>query len=111
MEKVAAILSKIAATFLFLSIFLNFTNIMNLEYTDFEEVKRMRVCIDPGHGGKDPGAIGKNNTREKDITLAIAKKLKFILEDGTNAKVILTRESDIFAVGRKKCKRRLKSKV
>lgn len=49
---------------------------MNLEYTDFEEVKRMRVCIDPGHGGKDPGAIGKNNTREKDITLAIAKKFK-----------------------------------
>lgn len=110
MEKVAAILSKIAATFLFLSIFLNFTNIMNLEYTDFEEVKRMRVCIDPGHGGKDPGAIGKNNTREKDITLAIAKKLKFILEDGTNAKVILTRESDILPWGEKSVKEDLKAR-
>jgi len=110
LEKVAAILSKIAATFLFLSIFLNFTNIMNLEYTDFEEVKRMRVCIDPGHGGKDPGAIGKNNTREKDITLAIAKKLKFILEDGTNAKVILTRESDILPWGEKSVKEDLKAR-
>lgn len=55
----------------------------------------MKVCIDPGHGGKDPGAVGRNNTKEKDITLAIAKKLKFVLEDGTNAKVILTRDSDV----------------
>ncbi len=110
MKKVAAILSKIAATFLFLSVFLNFTNMRNLEYTDFEEVKRMKVCVDPGHGGKDPGAIGKNNTREKDITLAIAKKLKFILEDGTSAKVILTRDSDILPWGEKGVKEDLKAR-
>lgn len=89
---------------------MNFTNMRNLEYTDFKEVKRMKVCIDPGHGGKDPGAIGKNNTKEKDITLAIAKKLKFILEDGTNAKVILTRDSDILPWGEKSVKENLKAR-
>jgi len=55
----------------------------------------MKVCIDPGHGGRDPGAIGKNGTKEKDVTLAIAKKLKYILEDGIKAQVVLTRESDV----------------
>lgn len=54
----------------------------------------MKVCIDPGHGGKDPGAIGKKGTKEKDVTLAVAKKLKYILEDGMKAQVILTRDSD-----------------
>jgi len=110
LEEVAAILDKIAATFLFLGVFLNFTNMRNLEYTDFKEVKMMKVCIDPGHGGKDPGAIGKNNTKEKDITLAIAKKLKFILEDGTNTKVILTRDSDILPWGEKSVKEDLKAR-
>ncbi|MCD6098904.1 N-acetylmuramoyl-L-alanine amidase [bacterium] len=54
-----------------------------------------RVIIDPGHGGKDPGAIGPLGTYEKDITISIARKLKPILEkDGWE--VYLTREDDRF---------------
>lgn len=52
------------------------------------------IVIDPGHGGKDPGALGKNS-QEKDIVLAVAKKLKKVLEkDGFEVK--LTREKDVF---------------
>lgn len=53
------------------------------------------VVIDPGHGGKDPGAIGVYGTREKDITLAVAKKLKSLVEK-LGVKVVMTRESDEF---------------
>jgi len=51
--------------------------------------------VDPGHGGKDPGAIGPSGIREKDITLAIAKYLKSELES-RGYQVVLTRESDKF---------------
>lgn len=54
------------------------------------------IVIDPGHGGKDPGAVGPNGLFEKDITLAIAKKLKDILEANLDVKVILTRYDDKF---------------
>ena len=37
------------------------------------------VIIDPGHGGEDPGAIGKNGTREKMVALGIARRLKSII--------------------------------
>ncbi len=53
------------------------------------------VVIDPGHGGKDPGAIGVYGTQEKDITLAVAKKLKTLVES-LGIKVVMTRESDEF---------------
>ena len=56
-------------------------------------LKNKIIILDPGHGGKDPGAIGLNNIYEKNLTLDIALKLKKILEqDG--AKVILTRKND-----------------
>jgi N-acetylmuramoyl-L-alanine amidase len=54
-----------------------------------------KVVIDPGHGGKDPGAMG-NGVREKDVVLRIAKKLKKRLEDELNLEVVLTRDSDRF---------------
>ncbi|MEO0203169.1 MAG: N-acetylmuramoyl-L-alanine amidase [candidate division WOR-3 bacterium] len=54
------------------------------------------IVIDPGHGGKDPGAIGKWGIKEKDITLAISKKVANILRREYGFKVILTRDSDIF---------------
>lgn len=54
-----------------------------------------RVVIDPGHGGKDPGCVGKNGTLEKDVVLTVSRLLKTLLEkDGLE--VILTRGSDIF---------------
>lgn len=54
------------------------------------------IVLDPGHGGKDPGAIGVNGAREKDIVLAVAKKLKALLEANGNYKVVLTRGDDSF---------------
>lgn len=54
------------------------------------------IIIDPGHGGPDPGAKGANGIYEKNITLAVGKKLKKILEDSGHYRVKMTRETDIF---------------
>ena len=54
------------------------------------------VVIDPGHGGEDPGAIGRRGTREKDIVLIIAKKLKDKLHSDPQYRVALTRDADFF---------------
>ncbi len=54
-----------------------------------------KIVLDPGHGGKDPGASAFG-LKEKDIVLNIAKKLAPVLEEQTGAEVILTRESDVF---------------
>jgi N-acetylmuramoyl-L-alanine amidase len=54
------------------------------------------IVIDPGHGGKDPGAIGQYGTKEKDVNLSIAFKLAQILHEKTNLQVILTRKEDEF---------------
>lgn len=52
------------------------------------------IVIDPGHGGHDTGAIGKKGTKEKDITLAISKRLAALLRKELGVKVTLTRQSD-----------------
>jgi len=52
------------------------------------------VVIDPGHGGKDPGAIGSCGLKEKDITLAIATRLKRRLDGNKGIRTILTRKED-----------------
>ena len=54
------------------------------------------VVIDPGHGGKDPGAIGFSKTFEKDVNLIAAKLLKKKLNEYPGVKVFLTREEDKF---------------
>ena len=54
------------------------------------------IALDPGHGGEDPGAIGASGSREKDIVLSIAKRLKFKLEELPNMRVMLTRDGDYF---------------
>lgn len=54
------------------------------------------VAIDAGHGGEDPGAIGSSGSREKDITLALAKKLKQKIDAQENMRAILTRDGDYF---------------
>jgi N-acetylmuramoyl-L-alanine amidase len=61
------------------------------------KVARMvTIALDPGHGGEDPGAIGPSGTREKDIVLTIAKRLKAKLEQHPNMRVMLTRDGDYF---------------
>ena len=54
------------------------------------------VVLDPGHGGKDPGAISKKGLKEKNIVFSITKYVQAILEKDAVAKVVLTREKDIF---------------
>ncbi|MCI5125885.1 MAG: N-acetylmuramoyl-L-alanine amidase, partial [Candidatus Electrothrix sp. AR5] len=53
-----------------------------------------RIVIDPGHGGKDPGAVGFG-LKEKDIVLNVAKKIKAILEEKNGFEVLLTRDDDV----------------
>jgi len=52
------------------------------------------IVLDPGHGGKDPGAIGAHGTMEKDVNLQMAKQLKALLEATGRYKVVLTRTDD-----------------
>ena len=59
-------------------------------------VRMITIALDPGHGGEDPGAIGATGAREKDIVLAIAKRLKFKLEEQPHIRVMLTRDGDYF---------------
>ena len=54
------------------------------------------VVLDAGHGGKDPGTMGKRGTKEKDIALDIVKRVGLLLEKNTRLKVIYTRTEDIF---------------
>ncbi|WNY82037.1 N-acetylmuramoyl-L-alanine amidase AmiC [Cronobacter dublinensis] len=54
------------------------------------------IMIDPGHGGEDPGAIGKHKTREKDVVLQIARRLRALIEKEANMKAFMTRNEDIF---------------
>ena len=58
-------------------------------------LKVRRVVIDPGHGGHDTGTIGGDGTKEKDVALAIAKKLRTVLTE-QGLEVVLTRETDRF---------------
>lgn len=54
------------------------------------------VAIDAGHGGEDPGAIGASGSREKDVTLALAKRLKQKIDAQENMRAVLTRDGDYF---------------
>jgi N-acetylmuramoyl-L-alanine amidase len=54
------------------------------------------IAIDPGHGGEDPGAIGRRGTCEKDVVLAIGRKLKSMVDATPNMRAMLTRDDDYF---------------
>lgn len=58
--------------------------------------KILTIAIDAGHGGEDPGAIGKGGTREKDVVLQIAKKLKEKIDATPGMRGYLTRDADYF---------------
>ncbi|MDP2878816.1 MAG: AMIN domain-containing protein, partial [Sulfuricella sp.] len=61
------------------------------------EVSRLiTIAIDAGHGGEDPGALGKNGSREKDVTLAIARRLKAQVDAEPNMRGVLIRDGDFF---------------
>jgi len=54
------------------------------------------VAIDAGHGGEDPGATGRRGTREKDVTLAIARELKVLVDKDPKMRGVLIRDGDYF---------------
>ncbi len=54
------------------------------------------VAIDAGHGGEDPGAIGRNKTREKDVVLRIARELKKAIDAEPGMRAVLTRDGDYY---------------
>jgi N-acetylmuramoyl-L-alanine amidase len=64
---------------------------------DAPDIQRLvTVVIDPGHGGEDPGAIGKAGSQEKNVTLAIARRLKAKIDEQPNMRALLTRDGDFF---------------
>ena len=54
------------------------------------------ITLDPGHGGEDPGAIGRGGSYEKHVTLAVAKRLKARIDNEPNMRAVLTRDTDFF---------------
>lgn len=60
------------------------------------EVQKKLVVLDPGHGGQDPGALGKQGTREKNVTLKLAQEVKKGLLRTGRYRVLLTRDTDVY---------------
>ena len=54
------------------------------------------VVIDPGHGGEDPGAMGRRGSREKNITLMVGRRLKALIDAEPNRRAVLTRDGDYY---------------
>ena len=69
------------------------------------------IAIDAGHGGKDPGAIGKRGTMEKDIVLSISKKLYALLRKEKNIRPVLIRKNDTYIPLRSRIKKARKFKA
>ena len=67
--------------------------------------KQFIIALDPGHGGRDPGAIGKKGTREKDVSLSVAKKMKTLINRTSGYRAVLTREGDRFVSLRNRVKK------
>lgn len=58
--------------------------------------RMVTIVLDPGHGGEDPGAIGRGGSYEKHITLQVARRLKAKIDAEPNMRAILTRDGDFF---------------
>ena len=69
------------------------------------DARDLIIAVDAGHGGEDPGAIGKNGTREKDVVLAIARELALKIDAEPGMKAILTRSGDYFVPLRDRMRR------
>lgn len=67
--------------------------------------QKIIIAIDAGHGGQDPGALGKNGTKEKTVVLSIAKRLAKLVNAEPGMKAYLTRDNDIFISLRQRIKR------
>jgi len=71
-------------------------NLVQKPLTRPEVSRLIMVAIDAGHGGEDPGARGRSGTHEKHVTLAIARKLKVLVDEEPNMRGMLIRDGDYF---------------
>lgn len=71
-------------------------SIAPLSVKPFKGTKELVVAIDPGHGGKDVGAVSASGVMEKDLTLAVAKELKRQIDAQPGMRAVLTRDGDYF---------------
>ncbi len=87
---------------------IEFPDVEKQEGQEREQVKVLRkdkiIVIDPGHGGEDPGAIGRLGTREKKVVLEISRKLKDILNKKKGYRAFLTRNGDYYVPFKKRMK-------
>ncbi|MFH1074878.1 MAG: N-acetylmuramoyl-L-alanine amidase [Candidatus Firestonebacteria bacterium] len=74
----------------------NTENIRTIPLLKGEKFKVERIVIDAGHGGKDPGAVGKNGLQEKAVTLDIALKTAELIRGKLKKEVVLTRDRDVY---------------
>ncbi len=81
------------------------TPIQTSEQERRKRKKEYVIAIDPGHGGRDPGAIGKRGTREKDVALSVAKRMKAIINRSEGYRAVLTRDGDRFVSLRNRVKK------
>lgn len=64
--------------------------------SDDDTLRDVVICIDPGHGGEDPGATGPGGTHEKDVVLAIARDLKKLIDSQRGFRAVMTRTGDYY---------------
>lgn len=69
------------------------------------------IVVDAGHGGKDPGAIGESGVKEKDVVLAISKRLVDLINQHPNMHAVMTRDGDYFVSLRKRLQMARQSKA
>ncbi|HEB77442.1 MAG TPA: AMIN domain-containing protein, partial [Methylothermaceae bacterium] len=74
-------------------------------------LRKVTVAIDAGHGGEDPGAIGRRGTREKDVVLAIAKKLARLINATSGMQAVLIRKGDYYIPLRRRIELARKAKA
>ncbi len=91
-RRTACLLTALTLLMLF-SLFLPVSGLRPAKGSPGSSLFGVKVCLDPGHGGEDPGAVGPTGLKEKDVNLKVALKLKALLE-AEGASVLLTRADD-----------------
>ncbi len=75
------------------------------------ELRDLVIAIDPGHGGRDPGAVGGHGTHESDVVLEIAKRLRDLFRQTPGFRPVLTRETDVYLSLRERIHRARKAQA
>ena len=72
------------------------TRMVTIDRAGYKPGAQVTIALDPGHGGEDPGAVGKGGNFEKNVTISIARRLKAKIDGEDNMRSILTRDGDFF---------------